>query len=376
MNVGKLHTALDIIKLDVQESKIIAKMNDVKNALRQSINEPNENNTNNFRTQYSELLSILEECRVNEVTPTDKKLYDDINASSKIGLGLSERIKTLFQDYNITPAKALNEFEALINEVNAFYNSLISMVNEFKKLDLEYAGLDENKPVIGVSIPSNIVKNNLENVEKAIHDIDFVLKTFREVVGEGRKGLEVNFISSTDFQIFLISSMMFAYCFATALDKISELYKRFLEIKKLRNDLEKNKVPDKITKQIDEHINKEIEENLAKISDKLVDEYYKKQDTGRKNELKNGMRKAIHYLADKIDNGAIFEAEVKIPEEPQAPDGGEKNVEYKKAMLKYNETKKLAAEINEKGSSILSIQNGNKPILFIPEKVKTEKEKK
>jgi hypothetical protein len=60
-----------------------------------------------------------------------------------------------------------------------------------------------------------------------------------------------------------------------------------LEIRKLRQEIRKQGVPDDDTSGIESYANQLMEKGIEKIAVEVVNEYHKKDDKGRKNELTN-----------------------------------------------------------------------------------------
>ncbi|NIA02371.1 MAG: hypothetical protein GWP15_03230 [Nitrospirae bacterium] len=376
MRVGKLYAAIDLIAEEFSEYEIEQKLTQLQSALNTSVTSPNEQNTQAFRGSYAEVGKVLESCDTNNATPTQRRILDEIGATQYIGKGLWEKISTIIADNNITPANALQEIITLNKEVHSFHESVAKLNKEFENLDLEYDELESGEAEIGIAIPPEMVKSNLDGLKEEIREFDRIFKVFRELKGESVESSKIRSISSSDFQLFLESAPVVAAVIAAAIERIVAIYKNLLEIKKLRENLAKQKVPKEATKGIEDHEKQVVNKELEELAKSLIKENYKGDD-GRKNELKNALKMALGFLADRIDRGVLVEVRVA---EPEKPEEAEESEEGKKATTReikaYEKQKQLAENINRQGRSLARLERGSKPILLLSsKKSKQDKEK-
>lgn len=365
MNLGRFHFAINFIVKEFDNFAIIQKLNTLQSALQNSISSPNEQNTKAFREAYSDLAKTLESCKTNDATPTEKKIFDEIGASQYIGIGLLKKISRIISDNNITPANAFEEIKILILRIDEFHNYINSINIVFKELKIEYYELKTNEAQIGIAIPPELINSNLEGLEKEAHEFNRVFKTFYEVVGERVESIKIRTLSSSDFELFLASIPIVAALLATAIERIVALYKNVLEIKKLRYELAKQKVPKKNIKPVEEYENSVVNQGLEDISKALIEENYKGEE-GRKNELRTGLKMALRILADRIDHGVLVEVKVGEPEEPEVPEDSEEGKKPSaKELAAYRKQKQLAEGINRRGRALTQLKRGDKPILLL-----------
>ena len=101
-------------------------------------------------------------------------------------------------------------------------------------------------------------------------------------------------------------------CIALAVERIIALYKQSLEIKKIKLELEKHKVPDAISALLDNHINSIVSAAAEKIAAEVIEKHAVRIEANRKNELLIELRHSVENLAEKIDKG--FQIEVSVAE--------------------------------------------------------------
>jgi hypothetical protein len=139
---------------------------------------------------------------------------------------------------------------------------------------------------------------------------------------------------------------------AVAIERLVALYKNLLEIRRLQTEIQKQGIT-KAAKDVEEHANDFMDKEIGKLSIELVTEFYKGNDAGRKNELRNGVNASLNRLANRIDRGYNFEVRC----QPLAAGKPEKD-----------ETKKAIAAIQAATANMQFLKLDGKPILRLSEK--------
>src|SRR5438552_13823231 len=131
MNAGRLHAALESIKRDYEKNQAIPKLQELVNALSNSISSSTEQNAIAFNTALSELYSALDESPSNSATPSRLAIFEEIRASNKLGLGLRKRIQNILEANNVTPANALAELQKVLEQMTRFSQTITQMIAGF-----------------------------------------------------------------------------------------------------------------------------------------------------------------------------------------------------------------------------------------------------
>ena len=221
-----------------------------------------------------------------------------------------------------------------------------------------------------------IIKSNLEGVSKETHELDKVFKTFKEIAEDDTSSIEIRSISTTDFQVFLDSVPVVAMLIVTSLERIVALYKNILEIRKIKNELVAKKMPKDVVTPLEKHEAEMMKIGIEKMSESLIDEFYKKKDDSRKNELKTALGIAFRYLVGKIEHGAIFDVRAGEPEEPEPTEGDEGTPQNKKVKNEYLKEMERIKQINLKGRSVAELQKGDIARLLLKSKNNDSENKK
>jgi hypothetical protein len=365
MNLGRFHAAVFAVKIEINNDRTIELLNELIVSLEESIRLQTSESAKAFKTSYSKLSTILQGAKSNTDFPTRRQIYNTIGADKYIGKGLFLLIEKVISENQIAPATALLGINNILSEVIDFQSKMETLEEIFEHLEIEYDNLDEGQFEIGFSFPHKVIGTDLLSLEKEFHRIDFALKTLQEIATGEVSPLNIKTISASEWQVFMDSVPALAMCFSVAIERIVALYKNNLEIKLLKQQLDDKKLPEVVTQPLQEHIEKTVKEELRKVSDELVDKFYKRDDEARKNELKNQASQALLYLADRLDKGATVEVHTVPPEKPEETTenkDGEKIIDPK-LVKQYKDQLELANKINNTPS--LDFNSKSIPVLAI-----------
>jgi len=347
MNLGRFHAAVYSITEEYGEGSIIEHLNNALAALQQSVAQPNAPaNAEAFKLHLSNLNQSLRSAPSNLAIPTLRKIYEEIGATDKIGIGLLDRIDNELSTNNFTPSLAVAGLQEIIRDVTTF-NQYISQINiAFSELEIEFDQLDEGAVEIGISLPRGIVGEEIGSLERELHKMSIAFKGLKEVAGDDAADMRVSSISASEWQFFLESAPATALLLSAALERIVALYKTNLEIKILKKQLEDKELPETVTQPLKEYIDDHIKEEMQKIAGELVSEFYKGDGDGRENELRTHLTSSLTYIGERIEKGASIEARAEPPSE-QDEDG---------EPIKLNAAqKKLASDIREINSRMENV---------------------
>ena len=152
--------------------------------------------------------------------------------------------------------------------------------------------------------------------------------------------------------VFVNAGVPFAACVAVAVERIVALYKQVLEIRKLRGELQKQAVPEKITNDLEDHANKLITDEIPNSAAKIMAEFYRGENLERKNELTLKVEHSLTKIATRIDQG--FNLEVRIEPSKDA-DGAAGSADAKKAEVIIQSATKNMQFLKLEGDPILRL---------------------
>ncbi|MBP8192368.1 MAG: hypothetical protein KAX69_02105 [Chitinophagales bacterium] len=360
MNAERLHRILLELQKEYEVKFVLVKLNDVRNHLQNQVNQPQQpTHQQNLVAELKNLKEILENSDTNSFSPGWNQVVDEIGGTNLFGNNLLERIESIFESNQITPAAALQEINQIVELSQSLKEAIDNVVDGFYKLKIGSDNLEQGECELGYSIPRIYVENKLSSLNKEISELNFILNNISEVVSGEKQEFEVKTISSSNFLLFVVVGLSVADVLSRAVERIINNYKTILEIKLLRNQLKEKGVPEKETKGIEEHANNSMKEEIKSIASDIIKDYYKGKDAGRKNELSNGITIAFNKLANRIDNG--FNVEIRVaplPEPTSTEDLTETDKEKHQIIETIASRVKKMEFINTSGDRILKLEEG------------------
>lgn len=367
MNLGRFHAAIYSIQLEIEHCKILNLLSELESNLQNSITQSDPESGDLFKQSYASLINILEGAESNYTFPTRRKIYKEIGATRYIGVGLAAKIKNTISENLVTPTNALVEIQKITTDVKKFYEKLNTLNAIFGELEIEYDELESGEFEIGFSFPKEIVGEDVESLEKEFHKLNFTLNTLHEI-STGEVGtVKIKNISATEWQVFLESTPTLAACMVVAIERIVALYKNNLQIKLIKKQLDEKELPPEVTQPLQDYIKESVKIELRKIAEDIVEEFYKVDNNGRKNELKTQASKALQYIADRMDHGATIEVHAEPPDEPKpTAEGDDEVAPVDKAVLrKFQDLKEIVTKVNNSSKLTLGMEQSSGPVLSL-----------
>lgn len=358
MNAERLHAICRVLKNEMDSQGTASLLQQLTSSLEQVINQPNQ--SQRLGQTLTQLYNKLEGAQSDSFSPAWRQVLEEIGGSDLLGNNLANHLREIMERNEITPSIAHDEVQNISTSIQAFKTAVDNVVSGLKGLQIGAEELEPGECEIGVLVPREAVHGNIVEFGKELKELDFILGTFSEVASGKRQKFDIKTISSTDLMVFLYAIPPVVACIAHAAEKIINIYKSLLEIKKLKGDLEKQGLTEKETRAITEHANSMMDKGIKKLTTEIFKEYYKGKDRGRKNELKNAVRIALRKLANRIDQGFNIEVRVEPPEEKeleqeeqQEPD---ENAKYLQIVI---EAQKTLSFIKLEGSRLLQLPEGD-----------------
>lgn len=285
MNTERLHAICIDLKESIDSASLPSKLKTISGNLQNIVNNPQDATQQQALSKnLKDIFDILSDFNTNYYSPAWRQVLDDLGGSPLLGQELEFRITKILDNNKITPATALQEIQLLFQELQKFKGAIDGVVASFKQLQIGSEELEPGECEVGILIPRKAVHNNIQEFGKELQDLNFIFGTFSELASGDRETFKIKSISSSELMVFLAAVPPVAACVAHAADKIINLYKTLLEIKKLKGELEKQGVEDAKMTGIDDHANSLMSDGVEILTIEIVEEYYQGTDIKRKNE--------------------------------------------------------------------------------------------
>ena len=358
MNTERLHAIVIAVIDDINTTSTEATLQQLVQSLQNQINQPQ---SPEFQSQVSQHLKTLYDAlavsKSNDYSPAWKQSLKGLGVQDLLGNSLRERIQEIFGRNQITPSVALQELQELHMQLATYKTSFDEVISSFKKLNIGSEQLEKGQCEVGILIPRPAVSNKLKELSKDLDRIEKLFGTFSELTTNKRPGFEIRSVSSSDFNIMLTMIPATVASIAFAVDRILNVYKRILEIRRIHGELKEQGFQDKELQSIKKKADSAITEEIKILTPELLEKYYSNEDTPRRNELSNELDKALIEIAKRIDKG--YNVEIRVSTDDSSEDAS-KDVHMNtiNAVLKNLEFIKLEGE----------------PVLSLPETIEEENE--
>ena len=270
----------------------------------------------------------------------------------------NEVIDTL-QAEAMTPAKAYEKINIINNNLSEFVGRLRAVIKALGALNVLEEDLIYGDVELGVLIPRKAIENNIRNLALEIREIDEIFKLFSVVATGTREEFEIYYISSSDPQIFIKSSMRTAVIIGAAVTWILSTLNNVADLKIKYDQIIQDGITEKSLTGFKKEIDEKIKNELEKMSVALVKQYANKKSKQDLKEDENRVRKAIKRLAPRLERDYLVGIRMGELEEPLEDDDGE-NIEHSIEELELYETLKNYSH------ELKSIESTGEPVLALP----------
>ena len=357
MNAERLHAMVISLNQEIAQTDVIRRMQEMVNALQSVVSQPHPSHQQQLSQSLKALYPALVDTTSDRFSPAWRQILCEIGGEDLFGASLKRNIETIIANNQMTPAVALEELQELQRRLQAFKKALDQCAAALHLFKIGYEELAPGECEIGLLIPRTAVNNQLLGFAGELRDMGFILNTFSEVATGKKDDLEIRTISSTDLLVYLQAAPQYAACLAVAVERVVALYKQLLEIKKLRQLIKQQGVPDKETTGIENHANQLMKNGIDKIAVDVVNQYHKRDDKARKNELTNAVRISLNRLANRIDKGFNIEVRAEPIEQSQEEDKPDK--ELHKAVTAIRDATANMQFKKVEGPPILALSEAN-----------------
>jgi len=364
MEATKLYNLTDEIVRCEGTTKFDESFQMIMKSLESLRSNPNNSNVlEQFRKDKELLIKNLNDSNLNNLTPSNLRIAQEIGAVKYFGVTLAESIDKVLSINNFNMSAVVAEFNKLKTERDKYFSSLKSLNDIFESFDLDmHWWSDKSKFEIGLLIPSGITEDNtVPRVTKHLNKWNQIIKDFNEITGHGSEDTKIVFQDIGSLEYFFQSPELTATAIVTGIERLTTLYKRILEIRKIRQDLKKYDFPEKDQNAAAKHEAEVSEKEIKSITEEIFKEHGQKRFEGtRRNELKNALSLHLKWIAKQIDKGEIVEINTPEIKEPEQNEMSEDD--FAKAKEKYESDKARIDLLRSKANLFTEITGATKAV--------------
>ena len=374
MNAERLLKVATEIISDIKTNNIISLLSDFNQRFSQIVAAPGQQQYQaNFIAARDALFKALDNSAINNLNPMDYQIIVEIGGDGLIGKHFKQRIYDVEkqESLNITPSVAYNNFGKIYEEFNKFYKSLEQLVNIFSNFGIKRdKQLDGNQAELSILIPRNVINGDLKKFETDIKIFRDFLDVVQEVSGESYK---IEKIASSDFELYILSGLMYASCVAQALNPILDMFIKIMEIREHSKRLKDSGVPDETLRPLQDYERQMIDSTIKTSQQSLLQRC---KDDGRRNELAIRTQKTLDTMVRKFNDG--YQVVVSLTEEqtddPDAEtDQNVVNAELRDSLNTLNSNLSRVCSAIETNGNILQLPEVQDEVEDTGKKTKTKK---
>lgn len=320
MNLAKFNFVVRSLTEYYEENDILSLLEEVTSSLQAHISSASAEKIQLFRTYLEELKKAARDVPHFSNLESFKSVIRETKGEDYFGENLESSLDSIVSNQGLMPAEILLNLTEFKKELSDYIDKITTLADTFEKLNVEYDEIQFGQFEFSALLPKELIGNTVSDINKELSHLDKLFKGLNELLGYGATSPKVKTISSSWWQFFLELDGTQTAAITFAIERIVNLYKTSLEIKKLREETKTLKLDKKITDLIEKEIDKKIKEGMKKISSELRKKFQKNDDDQRANELETQIRQELILIAKRLDQGAIYEVKAGIPNMPEEPE--------------------------------------------------------
>lgn len=362
MNVERLHVIASTLVEDIQQSGVVNALADVAQALTQLAQQPGQPP---YQEAVSSALERLADAtramRVDDWPAAWRETLEELGAADLVGSVLLEQVEAAIRANEITAQTAANRTQELRADVEALLANLQTLLTAFNHFNIATEDdLAFGEAEVMVTIPRRAVNNRFDDLADEFEELDKILGVFVEIETGSRESMKVRAIASSDFGVFLETTLQVGDFVAQALERLLYAYAAIMTIRAARQQLAEANAGDQALEAVEAAANERMDREIREYIDSAVAERVEQSSAsgGREHELLTEMAYSLRRIANRIDDGYNFD--VRTPSPPA--DGDDDDVQVDPADIAAAQRIIALGDrlkyVNRTGEKILSLPEG------------------
>lgn len=367
MDLARFHYAINEISEDFEKVEVETKFQNLIQLLNNAAGNPGQvQHIDAFRTQLESLRKDFEGSSLNKPDYETSEALEMLGLREFVGNGLYKSLRKLLDENQLSPQSASTALSKFHKDIFEKIKWIQAVNDAFAELEVPYEGLRKGDAEIELRLPAHQGANSLDDLGRESRDWHKDMAFISEVFDPDRGATTVRTLASGSWVIYLASTPFVLHGVAKCLHEINKIINELIVTKKLIQELRKNGSPEQLVEPLETHAQQKVKTDLEKIADDLVDEFYKSNDTGRRQELKIGLRQTLKRMSKKISEGAKVSLRITPPKKPKLDDDGEPTVEQQAQLDEADRIQQIADNVQQEMSFIKSIETDTSVLQLLP----------
>lgn len=356
MDLARFHYAINQISDDFETSAVEANFQSLIQQLNNAAGNPGQvQHIDAFRTQLDSLKKDLQQSALNKPDYETSEALGMLGLREFVGNELYGSLRKLLDDNQLSPQSASTALSKFHKELFEKIKRIEAVNDAFAELQIPYERGRTGDAEVELRLPANRGSNSLDDLGRETKDWHKDLAIISEVFDPDRGTLTIRTLATGSWVIYLASTPFVLQGIAKCLHEINKIISELVTAKKLIHELRKNGSPEAMVEPLEIHAQQKVKADLEKIADDIVDEFYKGEESGRRQELKNGLRQTLKRLSKKISEGAKVSLRITPPKKPKLEDDAEPTAEQKVQIEESDRIKKIAEGVEQERSLLRPI---------------------
>ena len=348
MNAEQLHTVAKTVIEDVQETRILRFFSRfAENLIGLSNNPGDEGTQRNVQTSWSELIDALNMLGEKRWPAGYRQTISNLGGGILVSNEIISQIETSFQTEAMTPATIRDRVNEMQNDITTFVGKLETLTAAFEDLDIGEEELEPGEVELGVLIPREHIENRLNEFAREVKSFDDTLKSISVVATGTREEFEITYISASDLKVFLMIGLVTAALTNDTVTFVLNTLNGIANLKRTLVELENQEVHGEPVQSLRKFIEEKFENDVESFLPDIVNKYCSELDEHDKHENCNRLRKAINFLAPRLERGYVMEIRVGPLPESEEDDEDENGDKEEGRDIDWELMNRLQAEAQE-----------------------------
>ena len=301
MNTARLRELVDKLLTVEGATTLSALLQRTTDAMQSVVNSPNQPDP---QTQYASQFAALRTnagAMLAAFTPAEMELLEEIGATRYFATDPTVEIASVSQQNAVTPAVVLAKLQEILGHRNRYIEHLKQLQAQLDALGIKANNVAPGTAELGILLPRPLFGNELAGLVSELSVLSRILRIFAEVVTGKYEPVEVRQISTTDPLFGLGMSVAVVVAVGKAVTWALATWKTVEEIRKLRNETQKN--PAFSEKEIKSFFDSKIEKAIEDAIKHKAAEIAPPNGEGRGHELLTGMEWALRSILNSCRTG-------------------------------------------------------------------------
>lgn len=318
MHLGRFHTAVAQLATYFRELETDAHLSEAVSLMQAYSTSKSTDQLKAFREKLHSIASRVEKVPSSFLLPSVISVHRDLSIEEYVGAVFAKKIRNAMKAPGLLPEEVVLELVQLKTGLAEVVGDIEGLSARLENRAVEYVSLEPEAGEFGIALPTSLVGDEVKDLISEVTHLNRLFLAFNELLGRGSESPKVRTIASSDWQFFLQLDSTQFMLWSVALERIVNLIKSGYEIRKLKQDLEKQPelVPEGVVQMFEEKMLSVFKKGVADLAADLRQKCNYDGDQNRANELEVQLKQELLHLVRRVNAGAVMEVRVGIPIAP------------------------------------------------------------